>query len=82
MKKLLLAAALLIGLCGCRSMTAKLPGGTEISTTAFACKLSVGSVSIATNGTATLSNYNLDQVAGTQAIAEGVAKGVASGLKP
>jgi hypothetical protein len=72
--------ALLLG--GCSNLTAKLPNGTMVKATSVACKRSIGTLIISTNGTATLSNYNLDQVAGTQAVAEGVAKGVVAGMKP
>lgn len=77
-----MAVLLVGGPTGCRSVEATLPGGTRVKASSFACRLTIGGLSISTNGTATLQNYNLDEVSGIQAIAEGVAKGVAAGIKP
>lgn len=82
MRRFFLAMTALAFLNGCSSLVATLPNGTSVKATSFACKRSIGTLIVATNGTATLSNYNLDQVAGTQAVAEGVAKGIVAGMKP
>lgn len=55
--------------------------GTKVKASSFANKLTIGEANISTNGTATLKLYNLDQVSGIQAIAEGVAKGMVEGAK-
>lgn len=82
MKRLFASAFAGLLLAGCSNLSATLPNGVSVKATSFACRRSIGTLVIATNGTATLSNYNLDQVAGTEAIAAGVAKGVVAGMKP
>lgn len=79
MKKLIAVASVVLLLCGCRSIQVTLPGGGTLKANSFACKLSVGSAGVNTNGSAYMTNYNLDQVAGVQAVAEGVVKGMVAG---
>lgn len=82
MKKIMAVSIVAMALAGCRSIELTLPGGSTLKSTSFACKLSVGTAGVSTNGTAYMTNYNLDQVAAMQAIAEGVVKGMAASVKP
>lgn len=79
MKLLLLAAVIAATSIGCRQLDVTLPGGGSLHSMSFVNKLSVGEVTVGTNGTVTLRNYNLDQVAGAQAIAQGVVQGMIAG---
>ena len=81
MKNLLTLLAVTAVVTGCRSFTATLANGTSIHSSSFACKLTVGNVEISTNGTARLNNYNLDQVAGTEAVIKAAVAGAVQGAK-
>lgn len=61
MKKLIALSLLAMAFCGCRNLTATLPGGAKITSKSFMNKLAIGSLIVGTNGTVTLSGYNLDQ---------------------
>lgn len=77
-----LLLALSVAIVGCRKLEVELPGGGKLMSMSFGTSLSVGEASVSTNGTVLLKNYNLDQVQALGVIAEGVAKGVASGINP
>jgi hypothetical protein len=80
MNRLLLLLLLAAG-CTTRELTRK-PDGTLIyKSKRFANKESIGEVNISTNNMS-MKNFQSDQVQAVGVIAEGVAKGVASGLKP
>lgn len=66
-------------LCGCRSFECTLPGGAKYASHTFACKQSIGTIEYTTNGIFRVVNYNMDQVAGVQAIAQGVVQGMIQG---
>lgn len=82
-KTLLLATLLLLPLSsGCRSISYSVSkdGVATFSVKSFANKTSWGSASFnPTNGTVNISNFNNDQVAGVQAVADGIVKGIAAG---
>lgn len=82
MKKLLLLALLPLCLSACRniSYTVSKDGTASFQVKSFANKTTWGVASFnPTNGTVSISNFNNDQVAGVQAVADGIVKGIAAG---
>lgn len=81
MKKFLPVAVAVVALwlAGCRSFECVLPGGAIYRSKTFACRQSIGMVEYGTNGTFRVSNYNLDQVSGIQAIGQIAVQAIQAG---